>query len=144
MLIGLSLAALCLSACFSYIPTDPSRLGTGARVRVRLQEPQSVPLRNLTANDIVAARGEITVVRDNEIVLSALALESALGREYAAEWETVTLPRERLAAVERREFSWIRTAGLALVAVAASVLTSEVIDTGGGGDRGAPPPPQPK
>lgn len=137
-------AAVILNGCYTYA-TAPATLPRGTPVRVHLQPPQDVRLREVTVNGASRVDGEVVNLEPDQLTLSAFTVATAFGGEYLAHGRTVTLSRNALALIERKRFSLWRTAALAAAGFAAAVLFDRVVESiGGGGDEGGSGSGQPK
>jgi hypothetical protein len=134
----LALALLNLTACHHYLPTGIEAVERPDRVRVTLSEPIDVELLDLTARDIVLLDGEVVRWDDDTLVLSVWWLTASNGMEFRAQGETTVVPREQLNHLELKQFSLLKTIGLAalftgLLAVGVGTLAAAgVIGSGSG------------
>lgn len=130
-----------LSGCFTYVPVTnaPSK---AARVRVQLSAPLDFKLLDLTANDVIMAEGEMVRSDEREVILSAMELRARSGYPFAARGESITIPRERIAAVQQQKVSVTRTLLLGGVMAAVASLAGRLATSNGGsgGDGGGSPP----
>ena len=134
------LVAYFCSACFTYVPAASAPTATGQSVRVYLSQPQTVDLEEVSAGNITRVDGEIASAENGELVVSAWGLYSGSGAEYDAQGRSVRLPREAIERVERKEFSWLQSAGLVALGVAAGLIFAVAEDQfSGGGGPGRPP-----
>lgn len=140
---SIALLVLCvpLHGCFTYVPTT-SAPAQAARVRVHLSAPTDFKLLDFTANEIVLAEGEYVRSDSQVLVLSAMGLKGRSGTEFAGRGESLTIPKERIAAVHRQQLSPSRTLLLGGVLAVVATATSRVVGASGGsgGDGGRPPP----
>lgn len=134
------LAALALSGCYSYVPTQEVP-GRGARVRVRLSQPQDVRLTEITANDVMMINGEVVRANSDTLVLSAYLLQSRSGYENFGRGETAFVPRENIVGLFENRISVIRTAGLMGAVALLGVVVGVALNNAGGSDSGDGPPP---
>ena len=135
--------ALVLSACFGYAPLKeaspaPAR---ATPIRAYLRTPASIPLTDVTVNNVVVVDGEFVSWQDGELTLSATWVQVADGLEHKAIGETVVLDSAQLDRVERRVISAPRTFGLVGLGALVSVLASTALVGGAGGGGNPPPPP---
>lgn len=129
------------SACFAYVPASTTAPGaTGESVRIHLSTPQTVELEEVTAGNITLVEGEVAAVDGDGLVVSAWGLRSGSGAEYAGMGRSVRLPTAAIERVERKEFSWLQSGGLAVGAILAGVLFTVAQDGFSGGGKPGPPP----
>jgi hypothetical protein len=137
-------AALVLNGCYTYVAAPPT-LPRGTSVRVQLQAPQDIRLREVTVNGASRVDGEVVNLEPDRLTLSAFSVVTAFGGEYLAHGRTVTLSRNALARIDRKRFSVWRTAVLAAAGFGAAVLFDRVVDRiGSGGDGGGSGSGQPR
>lgn len=139
------------TGCYRYVPVGggdgtPAAargLEQGQGVRVRLQAPRPVDLDEITVNRVVEIGGEwVRMESDGAMVVSAMSLVAADGRERPGLGKTVRIPRGAVAGLERKRFALDKTLLLAVpVGVAAAVLPEALSGSGGssGGGGGGPP-----
>jgi len=139
-----AIAVLCLTsnACYSFVPVGtPGGVERGATVRVDLTTPVDVRLTDFTANDIVLLRGELIRLDTSTLALSASWLRGSGALEFAAEGETVTVPRTSIGALAEKRFSLGKTLLFVGGIVTAALLIQGAfhpIGGGGGGGGGGP------
>lgn len=137
-----------LAACYKYVPVHanpaPHELRQGTAVRVQLSEPGQFKLTELIADNVFVVDGELVRVDQDALVLSAFWLRTGTGYEHKGIGETVIIPLETIAALERKAVSFWKTAGLAGGWVALSVLGIVALTSGGEGSPGGGPPPPPQ
>ncbi len=124
-----------LTACFGYTPLEqagplPKR---GTLVRALLKTPASVPLTDVTVDNVILVDGEFVGWQDGALTLSATWLKVLNGREHKAIGETVVLPEAQLDKVQRRVVSGPRSAGLVGLGALMSVLAGAAMAGGAGG-----------
>ncbi len=112
-----------------------------ARVRVHLSTPTDYRLLDFTANEVVVAEGEVVRSDSQVLVLSAMALKGRTGTEFSGRGESITIPRERIAALHRQQLSPSRTLLLGGALAVMATVTSRVVGASGGsgGDGGRQP-----
>jgi hypothetical protein len=132
-----------LSACFGYAPLQetapaPAR---ATPIRVHLKSPLSIPLTDVTVNNVVVVDGEFVSWERSALTLSATWVQVADGLEHKAIGETVVLDTSQIDRVERRVISVPRTVGLLGLGALLSVLGGGVLSGGFGGSGSTTPPP---
>lgn len=131
-------AALLLNACTTYVPAPAAPIPMGTRVRVLLNRPTDVPLRDVTANRVVSIDGELVRADADRVVLSAFTVVTAGGLEFLSAGETVSFPRGDVAALQKKKIALLSSA----LFVGGTVLAVILLDaaarqlTGGGDDAG--------
>jgi hypothetical protein len=136
----LALSLLNLTACHHYLPTEIEAVERPNSVRVNLSEPSDFELLELIARDIVMLDGEVVRWDDEALVLSVWWLTADNGTEFRAQGETAIVPREQINHLELKEFSLLKTIGLAalftgLMAVGVGTLAAAgLIGSGSGPD----------
>lgn len=130
--------------CYRYAPvaTD-AELPRATPVRAQLDSAQDFPLGRITANNVDRVQGEYIGWRSDSLGVSAFLLTSPVGYKLRLAGETVRIPRDNVAVLERREFDSLRT-GLLVAAGAAVLVATGAALVGGGsgaGDGGPPVPP---
>lgn len=136
----LVLSLLNLTACHHYLPSEIDAVERPNRVRVTLSEPSDFELLDLVARDIVLLDGEVVRWDDETLVLSVWWLTANYGTEFRAQGETAIVPREQVNHLELKQFSLLKTIGLAalftgLLAVGVGTLAAAgVIGSGSGPD----------
>jgi hypothetical protein len=147
--LALSLALLLptAAACYRYVPPKggPASLARGERIRVSLSRPVQVDLGEISVDDAVSVSGELVERRDDgTIVMSVIEARSPSGATRAGVGETVTIPGEAVASVEKRVINPATTAlVVVLIGGAAIGVGAAVLSGGPGGDdngNGKPPP----
>ena len=145
----LSLAFLLpmVAACHRYVPPEggPASIARGEQVRVSLSSPVSVDLGEISVDDAVLVSGELIEVKeDGSIVMSVAEATSPSGATRAGVGETVTIPADAIASVEKRVINAAATAVVVVVIVgAATVIGVAALNSGSGGNEngdGMPPP----
>ncbi|MBW3631263.1 MAG: hypothetical protein KY464_18520, partial [Gemmatimonadetes bacterium] len=116
------LSLLTLNACFSYVPVGGDLPGPGARVSVQLHAPQQLRAQDFTADDVVEVRGNLVGADTAQVLLVAVALTSSSGHQRLGVRPTMQVPRLNIAHVRENRISPLRTAALAGVAVAGTVI----------------------
>jgi hypothetical protein len=127
--------------CYSYGPATGSTLSQGTPVRTRLNSPTDFRLTNISVNSTTELRGEVVRQSPDTLVLSVLSLRSQGGYSVPAVGETLTIPTDRIALVERRRLDPLRSALLGgAVAAVGTLLISALSTTEGGVGGGRNPP----
>lgn len=134
--------AVC-GGCYTHVPeTSPAPIPK-ARVRVLLTDHGSAELARYIGPRVGTINAE--VMRSEPDGALALAVSSTVTREGSESFwkgETVTVPREYIAVLQRRKLAVARTVaaagGLAGAMIGFGRITGIV---GGGGSKGGPPPP---
>src|SRR5688500_461156 len=93
LLHGVALAtALGAPGCHAYHRVEPAELSRGARVRVLVDRPVALRLREVTIEQARSVEGETVGVENGSLVLSALWVEREGGIGTPGEGWTVTVP----------------------------------------------------
>lgn len=149
--LALSLAFLLptAAACHRYVPPEggPASIDRGDPMRVSLSSPVSVDLGEISVDDAVLVSGELIELKeDGSIVMSVSEAKSPSGATRAGVGETVTIPADAIASVEKRVVNPVTTALVVVViAGAATVIGVTALNSGSGGNEngnGGPPPPE--
>ena len=135
-IIGRFLLFWCLgvTGCYHYVPLDPGFTKQGHPVQVRLKEPASFPVGDLTVHNVVLVRGEIVRREGSDFVLSAFWMESSSGVEYPGEGRTIRIREEATISVEGKEFSRLRSGAMTLTGLLFSWVFFRAVQ----GDAGEP------
>jgi hypothetical protein len=141
--LGLCGILLVLAGCYAYAPVDGSALAprAGESVRVVLEQPGPVALRDFTVTYAVRLDGEFVRADTTDVTLSTWWVVAAGGAEHRGVGETVTVPWSNVVRLERRALSMPRT-GLVTAGIVAGafVLGNAMYGGGGAGENGGPPP----
>jgi hypothetical protein len=105
-------------------------------VRVSVERPVSVRLREITIDQAVEVDGETVGVRDGQLVLSALWVVREGGIESPAEGWTVNVPVDAVSAVAERRVSWWRSAVFGAAIVGGAALGWRTFGVGASGGEG--------
>jgi hypothetical protein len=157
------LAALLLvhTACFSYIPLQPTPMASsasapspaaqlglegleqGVSLRVHLSEPGSYPLTALTPNNVTVIDGDLVRWDDSSLYVSAYWMKTAGVQEYKGNGETVGILFDKIDRVDRKKVSVGKTAAIGAAMVGAVVLLGVTFGggSGEGGQNGGGPIP---
>jgi hypothetical protein len=132
------------TGCYSYRNATGLSLGQGTAVRAYLNTPTDFRLTDISVNNTTVVDGEIVRQATDTLIISVFSLRSQTGFSVPAVGETLKIPTERIAQVDRKRLDPVRTGLLAGAAAAASVLLFAVLDVGGfgGGGGGGKPVPQ--
>jgi hypothetical protein len=133
-----------LTGCYSYAPAAGRELPRGTPVRARLSTPTDFRLTDLSVNNTVLLDGEVIRQDPDSLVLSAFSLRANTGYTLPAIGETVSIPTDRIAGIERRRFDALRSGLLVAAAAVGSALFFSALNSGGGGGSsgGGTPNPQ--
>ncbi len=149
-------AALLLvhTACFSYIPLQPTPMGSsastpspaaqlglegleqGVSLRVHLSEPGSYPLMALTPNNVTVIDGDLVRWDDANLYVSAYWMKTAGVQEFKGNGETVGILLDKIDWVDRKKVSAGKTAAIGAAMVGAVLLLG--VTFGGGSGEGGP------
>ena len=138
----LPLAALAAAGCYTYTPAPSADIPPGREIRASLTDAGSVQLGSLIGPRAAAIEGRFAARTDTTITVSVSQVTRFDGSEETWRGERVIVPRSAFAAVQRRQFSRARTAGLTGTLLAAAVLavrsfgSEEGIPGGGTGNPG--------
>lgn len=141
----ITLAALLLSGCFSYVPVRSAPPEQGTEVRVSLHRSRDVRLVDVTANEVNQLSGQLVRADQDTVALSATSLRSESGVRHPGLGLTVRIARDEIRSVERKRFDFLKSAGLALAVGAFIALVDQAAGSFGGGDDddgGGPPVPR--
>ena len=140
----LVLCLLVLTGCYTYAPARGAPFARGMAVRAQLSTPMDFRLTELTANNVVSVTGEVVRQESDTVVISAQWLRAQSGYQFPAAGETITIPADHLADLERRRISPIRSAAIVAAGAVAGVLFVAVFEGGGGGGGTGRNPPKPQ
>lgn len=141
----LLLAAFATGGCYGYRPAE-GPFPQGTPVRIGVEPGRDVPLRSLTARDVVRVEGEVArwpSADAGPLSLSASWVESATGYGLPGEGWTVEVPLAAVRSVQVKEISWLRTAVLGITALTIGVVAFDAFELGGGGGSGDGPGGEP-
>ncbi len=146
-LVALVTMVIQATGCYSYVVVNSGAPlpSTGAEVRAHLTEPGRFRLTNITAENVVRVDGEVVRWGPDQLVLSAFWLRSRGGLEHKGVGETVVIPRTRIATLERKQVSAVRSGGFIGVTILLAALVTAAFGGGGGpgeGPNGGIPPMQ--
>lgn len=140
----LVLCLVALTGCYTYAPARGAPAVRGMSVRAQLAAPMDFRLTELTANNVVSVTGEVVRQDPDTLVLSAQWLRAQSGYQFPASGETIVIPADRLADVERRRISAVRSAAIVAAGALAGVLFVTILEGGGGGGGTGRNPPTPQ
>lgn len=134
------------AACHRYVPPEggPASIDRGDPMRVSLSSPVSVDLGEISVDDAVLVTGELIELKeDGSIVMSVSEAKSPSGATRGGVGETVTIPADAIASVEKRVVNPVTTAlVVVIIAGAATVIGVTALNSGSSnGENGDPPPP---
>lgn len=148
--LGLSLALLLpfAAACHHYVPPEGGQevLVRGERIRVSTSDPLSVDLGEITVDDAVLVDGELIEIReDGTVVMSVIQAQSPSGATRGGVGETVTIPGDAVATIEKRVINPVTTTLIVVVIAGAATAISIAAlnagsENGDGNGNGQPPP----
>lgn len=121
---------LFLNACYTYVPTRGGLPPRQAVVRTYLSEPTSFTIGQISIHGVSEVEGEVVEWRDDFLVVSASWLWSAAGQEFGGGAETLFIPRNRVAAVEQKRLSRLRTVGMVGAGAALATLLKIAMPSG--------------
>ncbi len=149
--LGLSVALLLpfAAACHRYVPPEggPEVLARGEQIRVSTSDPVSVDLGEISVDDAILVDGELIELReDGTVVMSVIQAKSPSGAVRGGMGETVTIPGNVVASVEKRVINPVTTTlVVVIIAGAATAIGIAALNAGssnGDGNGNGPPPPQ--
>src|SRR5207248_11619618 len=113
--------------CYNYSPLTQPTPEPGAYLAVTLTDAGSVDLARYLGPSVFVARGRYVGQEDNGLVLAVSSVELVRGDQVPWAGERVTLPNDRIAAVQVRQPSKGRSPLLVGVAITGLVVTSVAI-----------------
>jgi hypothetical protein len=132
---------IALTGCYSYAPIAGGHPARGTQVRARLSTPEDLALTEVTVASVVSFDAEVVRSGEDSLVVSAVALRSQSGVEFAGSGETLAIPASSVASLEERRFSLLRSSVLIVAAgTAASLLFAALGSIAAGGGGGKPDP----
>ena len=138
--------ALCLSGCFSYVPTALETTPVGEEVRILVTRQGGFELSAVTNIDasVPLVRGRLVGREGPEILLSIPAAQRRDGFHTVQLNQTIRVPVGEIVGVERRKFDGLNTVVLAGggVAVALGIIAVIMDAFGNTGPDGSPEPPE--
>ncbi|HEY3221952.1 MAG TPA: hypothetical protein VGJ80_14575 [Gemmatimonadales bacterium] len=135
--------AVLSAACFAYQPLQQPVPVPGTEVRATLATPVSVPLGEVTVQNVNRIEGLVYRAGADSLVISGIWVYTCEGSRYAANGSALYFTHPELASLEVRRLSPGRSglAGLVTVGLAASLFAGVKQALGGGG---SPTPPTDK
>ncbi len=113
LLQGMALVLLMAAAgCYSYVGIAPEAVAPGAQVRAQLADMPSVPSRGLGIARADLMEGEVIEQRNESLVLSVFPRDLGVQTWSHGPRDTVAIRLTEIAALEQKQFSAARTAGL--------------------------------
>jgi hypothetical protein len=138
------LSLLLVVGCFRYTPSVAAETSAGDVVRIRLTDAGALRLAAAIGPQAQLVEGRLVSVADTGYVVAVSSVTRSSDSIIQWAGEPVTIPRDAIAATERRVLDAGRTALTAGVALAAVALTGKWVRGAGGGagtDTGGPPSP---
>ena len=128
------------AACLAYQPLQRLVPVPGTELRATLATPISVPLGQITVQDVDRIEGLVYRADKDSVVISASWVYTRDGSRYAANGSALYFAHPELASLEVRHLSPVRSglAGLVTVGLVASMFAGVKQALGGGGG-GTPP-----
>jgi hypothetical protein len=134
ILAAVLLCAFSGAGCYRYADArGTTRLDNAAPVRIRLASPAPVHLSMLTVNGAVDVEGEFVRQTADSVIVSAMHIVDAAGRDYDGNGETVMIGRDRIETFEAKRISPLRTALMGAGVIAAGALTATALTDAAGG-----------
>jgi hypothetical protein len=136
-------AAMLLSACYTYQPLARPTPDAGAEVRATFSEPVPFRVGEQTIHDVQRIEGQVYSSNGDTVLVWGTWLQTGVGSRYSAQGGSLALPRERIATLEQRRFSAGRSGLAALVTggIVAALFALVEGALGGSGNSGEPPNP---
>jgi hypothetical protein len=128
------LVAACSAAgCYNYNPLTTPSPDTGSYLAVTLNDAGSARLARYLGPDVFLVRGRYVGQADSALLLSVSSVETKRGEEMSWQGETVTLPRDAIAALDVRRLAKGRSlllAGVGAGGVIATTLAFNLLGSG--------------
>jgi len=138
-------AALVLSACYTYVPLATPSPAPGSYLALTLTDSGSEALTRYLGPNVRVVRGRYLATGDRGLLVSVSSLATQRGDELSWAGETVTLPTGAIASIEVRRLAKGSSALLAGASVAGVVATVGAVNLiGGGSSSGSGSPPTKK
>lgn len=120
--VSLTVGALLLSACFSYVPAELELTPPGDEVRVHVTRQGAAELTAVTANDelVPVLSGTVVGLEGSDLLIHVQVASRQVGFHAVGLEQTLRVPTGEILAVERKEFSAANTGLLAVAAAGAS------------------------
>lgn len=137
---ALPVVLLLLCGCYVNVPlvTTPE---PGSRVHLALTDRGSVDLAQYLGPRVAAVDGRLVQSDDSVISVSVSQVVMQNGDDQLWKGESVAIPREAIASVQRRKLSFWRSGIIGgVVAAAAFLIGSQAGGASGGGKKGGQPP----
>jgi hypothetical protein len=131
---------LLLCGCYVNVPlaTTPE---PGSQVHLALTDRGSVDLAQYLGRGVTGVDGRLLGSEDSVVSVSVSRVVMQSGDDQLWKGESVTIPREAIASVQRRKLSFWRSGLIGgVVAAAAFAIGSQAGGSSGGGKPGGPPP----
>lgn len=139
VLVTASIAA----GCYNYSPLTTPSPETGSHLAVTLTDAGSTGLARYLGPDVFLVHGRYVGERGDSLLLSVSSVETKRGEETAWQGETVTLPRDAIAALDVRQLAKGRSllfAGVGAGGVIATTLAFNLLGSGTPLSPGKGPP----
>lgn len=137
---------LCLSGCFSYVPTALETTPVGEEIRLLVTRQGGFELSAVTNIDasVPLVRGRLVGREGPEVLLGVPAAQRRDGFHTVQLTQTIRVPVDEIVGIERREFNGFNTVLLAGGGVAAAVgIIAVIMDAfGNTGPDGSSDPPE--
>lgn len=135
--IGLPVVLAALTACYSFQPAVGGGVEPTEDVRVRLSHEQALELSEMTGRELRSLRGRVLRAEEDSVTLDVGWGGVYAGTVFEGRRDTLSFHRRDLVEIDRREFSWVRTALVAGgVGVALGILVGQIAGGGGGNGSG--------
>jgi len=135
-------AALSLSACYTYLPLKTPDPRPGTRVLAEITDSGSARLGEYLGRGADAVEGSVVTVSDTAIALAVSSVRARDGQQAFWKGESISLRRSFIGRLRERRLA---KGGTLLVsgAIAAGALLAVNAFSGGifGSEKGGPPPP---
>ena len=137
---------LCLSGCFSYVPTVLETTPVGEEVRLLVTRQGGFELSEVTTIDasVPLVRGRLVGREGAELLLNVPVAQRRDGFHTVQLNQTIRVPVDQILGIERRKFDGLNTGLLAggAVALGVGVLTMIMEAFGNTGLDTSPDPPE--
>ena len=136
--LALPLSALLFATagCFQYVPESNVVPTRGSPIRLHLERPSSFELTQFTVNNVIRVDGEMVRREAGDVILSATWLDAISGVGFDGEGSTLRVPETKIAGLELKRVSWLRTGVVVLGGALVTILGFDVLGTGSEGSGG--------
>ncbi len=132
-----------LAGCYTYAPLTPPTLTPppGKDLRVQLTLTGGDSLARFVGPNVASIDGRLVLTNEDGLEIGVKQVTMHDGMEQYWKGETVMIPKQYIASIEGRKFSWPKTGLLAgvvvvsLLALQASGAVSGVFGSGGSGGQ---------